>query len=560
MEVPSAPAPSLDEAKAAAASASAAVSSAAAGASEEVFNAMHDLGLEAPVPAALGDAQAALGALAEGPAAAAAAAAAQKMSAEMLATFSKLKDTIETAIEKNSKGEPLGEEEMKQAMAAFEGLTALLVDVKETYGGELQDMIPHAEIEALQTAIEKQDFDSAIAAAHKVFDFAAKTVGKALALRDLVMKRLQSTEAQVTAALQKSAEDGLKDVVQLLREQGDMEAVTGYYPDDVGFDQVVTGTGEARLNLVKALNAAGFLFTPIYLAFLTTMVLLAILHPVHGPGTQNWHLIGYFIIQGSLELVGWLLLAYMESLTLGFLSFARAQRAQLSDHADAHAGESTSLLRKHTSGVAAAAKVEELIGLEALVVTDSIVDSCWYTLLQVLTPVKIGWGVYGLVIYYTGNTCRGDDYLAVLLKVYVFYFILTLQFSVLQFVLWAAGYVLQLSAVYNAILDACDKSDEKMGLQTPVAGPLFARVVMRNHKSTSKRLRRRKRANLEHEVKAAAARLAAAEGLLAAMGSAEDDVDDEEHPSVYWRGRRDAAAEAVAGVPEAEAPAGASFV
>ena len=62
------------------------------------------------------------------------------------------------------------------------------------------------------------------------------------------------------------------------------------------------------------------------------------------------------------------------------------------------------------------------------------------------------------------------------------------------------------------------------------------------------------------EVKAAAARLAAAEGLLAAMGSAEDDVDDEEHPSVYWRGRRDAAAEAVAGVPEAEAPAGASFV
>ena len=64
MEVPSAPAPSLDEAKAAAASASAAASSAAAGASEEVFNAMHDLGLEAPVPAALGDAQGRAGALA----------------------------------------------------------------------------------------------------------------------------------------------------------------------------------------------------------------------------------------------------------------------------------------------------------------------------------------------------------------------------------------------------------------------------------------------------------------------------------------------------------------
>ena len=52
----SAPAPSLEEAKAAAASASEAASSAVASASEEVFNAMHSLGLEAPVPAALGDA------------------------------------------------------------------------------------------------------------------------------------------------------------------------------------------------------------------------------------------------------------------------------------------------------------------------------------------------------------------------------------------------------------------------------------------------------------------------------------------------------------------------
>ena len=56
-----------------------------------------------------------------------------------------------------------------------------------------------------------------------------------------------------------------------------------------------------------------------------------------------------------------------------------------------------------------------------------------------LTPLKIAWGIYGLVIYYSGDTCRGKDYLAILLSFYQFYFVLTLQYTVLQFVLWLAG-------------------------------------------------------------------------------------------------------------------------
>ena len=115
---------------------------------------------------------------------------------------------------------------------------------------------------------------------------------------------------------------------------------------------------------------------------------------------------------------------------------------------------------------------------------------------------------------------------------------------------------MQISAVYDAVLHACDDTDAKLGLKVPVVGPFFARVVMRNHRSTSKRLRRRQRAKLERERSLAAAKLASVEGALAAMGPADADAEDEDDPA-YWRERRDQAKRA-SGV--AEAPVPASFV
>ena len=61
--------------------------------------------------------------------------------------------------------------------------------------------------------------------------------------------------------------------------------------------------------------------------------------------------------------------------------------------------------------------------------------------------------------------------------------------------------LLAATPLFGGCAEDCDTTTERLlAMNRSAWRPLFARVVMRNHKSTSKRLRRRKRANLEHEV------------------------------------------------------------
>jgi len=108
-------------------------------------------------------------------------------------------------------------------------------------------------------------------------------------------------------------------------------------------------------------------------------------------------------------------------------------------------------------------QAETAAGLHALVTFDNIVGSYWYSLLQTLTPIKIGWGIYGFILYHKANRCDGGSYLNDLLVIYVFYFVFTLMFTLVQLVVWIVGFFLRLKVVSDAVRDQCEKFDAQSG-------------------------------------------------------------------------------------------------
>ena len=193
----------------------------------------------------------------------------------------------------------------------------------------------------------------------------------------------------------------------------------------------------------------------------------------------------------------------------------------------------TQLLRQHVAPGVAALEAETTVGLKALVTFDRIVASFWYSLLQVrslslsfsrpptslsriapssvtprrcpraqlLTPLKIGWGAYGLVLYERANRCKGGSDLNELLDVFVFCFVFTLGFSFIHLIIWTFGFMLKFDAVRDYVRAKFVDFDATSGLAYPVATEFFDRVIMRNRQQTEHDARVKECARLRRERK-----------------------------------------------------------
>lgn len=131
-----------------------------------------------------------------------------------------------------------------------------------------------------------------------------------------------------------------------------------------------------------------------------------------------------------------------------------------------------------------------------------------FVLLQLLTPVKIGWGAYGLVLYERANRCEGGSYLKELLDVFVFCFVFTLGFAFVHLVIWVFGFVLKLEAVREYVRGKFVEFDTTSGLSFPVATEFFDRVIMRSRQQTEYDARAKECARLRRERKLVEGKLA----------------------------------------------------
>jgi len=167
-------------------------------------------------------------------------------------------------------------------------------------------------------------------------------------------------------------------------------------------------------------------------------------------------------------------------------------------------------------------QAETAAGLHALVTFDNIVGSYWYSLLQTLTPVKIGWGIYGFILYHKANRCDGGSYLNDLLVIYVFYFVFTLMFTLVQLVVWIVGFFLRLKVVSEAVRNQCEKFDAQSGFSIAIATLFFDKVVMRSRQDTQHQARVKECIRLKRERKIVEAKLAGIDAQLAQF----EDVDE----------------------------------
>ena len=120
---------------------------------------------------------------------------------------------------------------------------------------------------------------------------------------------------------------------------------------------------------------------------------------------------------------------------------------------------------------------------------------------QLLTPLKIGWGAYGLVLYERANRCKGGSDLNELLDVFVFCFVFTLGFSFIHLIIWTFGFMLKFDAVRDYVRAKFVDFDATSGLAYPVATEFFDRVIMRNRQQTEHDARVKECARLRRERK-----------------------------------------------------------
>lgn len=405
---------------------------------------------------------------------------------------------LQSLVEAQSRGEELDPE---STAAVMQTTARIYRDMNEQMGGKLESLIPKEDIEDMQACLDAGDQPGALRAAKRVAENVMGKVGKLSKIKSLVELRISRARKQVTEAVMGNAEDGFKEIAMAYAAEGSIKELTGMDMDELDPDDVVAASGPLFLKLLHGYVAGSGLITPIYIIAMSVVIGLTWPH--------EKETIIFFIVQMGLELFGYLMGTIVDH-KYKVWDRMRLEHEEGGDGAEANAAsgggaphEGTNLLnaKEHIRAKAAA-------GQHALVIYDEITGSVWYSIFKILTPVKVGWGFYGLSLFYDGLRCARSEAVEVLFDIWEFYFVFTLLFTLLAIVFWIISAALQLKAVAAAVRGVCIGLDAATGLSYPIFTVVFDKVVMRSKEDTIQRARLADKHRLEGERAKVNARLA----------------------------------------------------